>query len=302
MQAILWENNGTYTYLTPGQYTNTFARAINDSGQIVGTGEATRKSGLFWQDLIASPKEIPAPSNWREIVPLAINNSGSVVGYGRGYFFWGHAFLYSNDEFTDLHDSALWENTFASDINEKGQVLVEAYGYDGSSHKLIWENGIFEDIITPADYRIFDLSEINDLGHVVGSGGHLGTGQRYAFLAKPALKLITIELKPGSDTNCFNQNERGVIPVAILGSADLDVSEINVESLALQGLTVKMVGKSNKYLAHIENVNGDEYADLVVQFQDSDGWISPGNGTTTLTGQLSDGTQIQGSDSICIVP
>ena len=38
--------------------------------------------------------------------------------------------------------------------------------------------------------------------------------------------------------------ERGVIPVAILGAADLDVKRINVDSLSLQGLTVKTVGKT----------------------------------------------------------
>jgi probable HAF family extracellular repeat protein len=184
MQGILWERDGTYKYLIPGQYTNTLAQAINDNGQIVGTGEASRNSGLFWENSSASPKEIPAPSNWREVVPLSINDSGTVVGYGRGYYFWGRAFLYSNNEFIDLHDSSLWENTFGYDINEKGQVLIEAIGYDGSEHILLWENGIFKDI-TPINYRIFSLSEINDLGHVVGSGGYIGSGKTYAFLATP---------------------------------------------------------------------------------------------------------------------
>ena len=113
---------------------------------------------------------------------------------------------------------------------------------------------------------------------------------------------LNIDIKPGSEPNCFNQNERGVIPVAILGSAGLDVSQINVGTLSLQGLVVKMAGKSHRYLAHIGNVNADKYPDLVVQFQDSDSWIAGGNGTATLTGELLNGTPIQGSDSICIVP
>ena len=185
MQGILWESDGTYKYLIPGQYTNTLARAINDNGQIVGTGEASRKSGLFWENPSASPKEIPAPSDWTQIVPLAINESGQVVGYGRGGTFWGHAFLYSNNQFIDLYDSALWENTFGYDINERGQVLVGAEGYDGSEHILLWENGIFEDV-TPVNFKYFDLAEINNLGHIVGSeGGRLGTGESYAFLATP---------------------------------------------------------------------------------------------------------------------
>ncbi len=90
--------------------------------------------------------------------------------------------------------------------------------------------------------------------------------------------------------------------MAIFGSADLDVTQINIESLALQGLSVRMAGKTNKYLAHYDYVNGDNYLDLIIQFQDSDGWIASGNGYAALTGELSNGTPIEGRDLICIVP
>jgi hypothetical protein len=63
-----------------------------------------------------------------------------------------------------------------------------------------------------------------------------------------------------------------------------------------------MAGKSNKYLAHYDYVNGDNYLDLIVQFQDSDEWIVSGNGYANVTGELSNGTPIEGKDSICIVP
>jgi len=118
----------------------------------------------------------------------------------------------------------------------------------------------------------------------------------------PVPQLVTLAIKPGSERTCFTQNDHGVIPVAILGSAALDVSEIVIESLSLQGLAGKMAGKNHQYLAHIENARGDEYPDLVVQFQISENWIASGNGIAPLTGRLSDGTLIRGSDSICIAP
>jgi hypothetical protein len=118
----------------------------------------------------------------------------------------------------------------------------------------------------------------------------------------PTPKHVGIDIQPGSDTNCFNQNERGVIPVAILGAADLDVKQIKVDSLSLQGLSVKMAGKRSGYLAHYDYVNGDAYLDLVVQFADSDGWTASGTDNAVLTGTLLDGTPIEGKDSICIVP
>ena len=93
-----------------------------------------------------------------------------------------------------------------------------------------------------------------------------------------------------------------MIPVAILGSDNINVYDIDVESLSLQGLGVKMAGKSKKYLAHYEDVNGDEYIDIILQFEDSDSWMILENAEAKLTGKLLEGTAIQGSDTICIVP
>ncbi len=113
---------------------------------------------------------------------------------------------------------------------------------------------------------------------------------------------VAIDIKPGSDPNCFNNDGHGAIPVAILGSAEFDVSQIDPGTVQMQGLAVKAVGKGDKLLAHIEDVNGDGYDDLVVQIQDQDGTFTSGSGTATVTGSLTDSTPFEGSDSICIVP
>ena len=63
--------------------------------------------------------------------------------------------------------------------------------------------------------------------------------------------------------------------------------------------------KSNKLLAHYDDINSDGIIDLMVQIQDSDGSLSEGQGTALVTGKLTDacgGFPIVGEDSICIVP
>ena len=55
-------------------------------------------------------------------------------------------------------------------------------------------------------------------------------------------------------------------------------------------------------MPHIEDANGDDFEDLIVQILDVDGMFREGNGEATLTGDLYDGTPIEGSDTICIVP
>jgi hypothetical protein len=113
---------------------------------------------------------------------------------------------------------------------------------------------------------------------------------------------VDIDIKPGSYPNCFNSDGHGVIPVAILGSTDFDVSQIDPGTVTLEDLAIRAVGKSNKLLAHIEDVNDDGFDDLVVQIEDVDGAFQPGEGSATVTGELFDGTPIEGSDSICIRP
>jgi hypothetical protein len=115
--------------------------------------------------------------------------------------------------------------------------------------------------------------------------------------------IVDIDIKPGSYPNCFNNNGNGVIPVAVLGSAEFDVSQIDVATIALDGLSVATRGKENKLLAAYEDVNKDGYTDLVVKIEDVDGTFSQGSGTATLTGNLLaqfGGTRFQGTDTICV--
>ncbi len=124
-------------------------------------------------------------------------------------------------------------------------------------------------------------------------------------------ELINIDIKPGSYTNCMNINGHGIIPVAILGGEDFDVNNINIESLLLNGSAVQVRGNKEKTMCHFEDVSGnftspegapDGLTDLVCQFEDDPlQWVE-GQAEAKVTGKLLDGTLIEGTDSICIVP
>ena len=112
---------------------------------------------------------------------------------------------------------------------------------------------------------------------------------------------VDIDIKPGSDPNCFNIDGHGVIPVAILGSSDFDVSAIDLSTLSFGGLDVRVRG-NKRPLCSTEYTNEDEFLDLVCHFEDAPENWEPGSDTATLSGELYDGTLIEGTDSICIVP
>jgi len=110
---------------------------------------------------------------------------------------------------------------------------------------------------------------------------------------------IDIDIKPGSDPNCFNINSHGVIPVAIRGSDTIYVTDIDQGSLSFGGLEVRIRGNKGP-LCRVDYSDGDEYLDLVCQFEDNSDFWNPGDGEATLTGTLMDGTEFEGTDSICV--
>jgi hypothetical protein len=113
--------------------------------------------------------------------------------------------------------------------------------------------------------------------------------------------VVDIDVKPGSDPNCLNERIRGMIPVAILGSVTFDVTEVDATSLQFAGLQPRVSG-NHEPTCSTEDVNMDGVSDLVCQFAYSKEDWAPGNGFASLQGKLYDGTEIQGSDLICLVP
>jgi len=160
-------------------------------------------------------------------------------------------------------------------------------------------------ILTASDASAFDsfgisVSVDGDTIVVGADGDDVHSGSAYVFAS--LVTVVDIDIMPGSDSNSINNNGHGVIPVTILGSQYFDVTEIDAGSVALEGMAVRVVGKSNKLLAHYEDVNRDAFLDLVVQIEEIDGTFEVGDSTATLTGNLLDGTPIEGQDSIRIVP
>jgi len=117
-----------------------------------------------------------------------------------------------------------------------------------------------------------------------------------------------IDIKPGSYPNAININGNGVIPVAVLGSADFVVDQIviNGDTPTFAGLAVR-VKPNGLYQYSIKDISGPEgvpdgYDDLVCQFVDDPDLWKAGNDVAELTGYLKNGTQFAGSDFITVVP
>ena len=96
--------------------------------------------------------------------------------------------------------------------------------------------------------------------------------------------------------------------MAILGSAKLDVSKIDIASIKFGGLSVLANSENNAWRnkevsgdqpCSIRDINRDGFHDMVCQFQGDTSKLGSGNVTLDLTGSLQNGMDFEGHDSIC---
>jgi hypothetical protein len=148
--------------------------------------------------------------------------------------------------------------------------------------------------------EVFTFESLTDEPHSLVIRSLNGDGVGFDYIKLEAMLIeVDVDIKPGSEPNCINLDSNGLIPVAILGSATFEASDVDPSTVTLEGAAVRLKGKSGNY-GSLEDVNNDGYPDLVVHIVDFS--VSSGATTATLTGELFDDTPFEGSDSICIVP
>jgi len=130
---------------------------------------------------------------------------------------------------------------------------------------------------------------------------------------------VAIDIKPESCPNAMNiarnwEKSRGVLPVAVLGTEDFDVTQIDPASILLEGVSplrwaledVSTPLGPDPEECECNELAGDGYLDLTLKFMLAeivatfsgvqDGDVIP----LTLTGTNLDGTQIEGVDCVLI--
>ena len=111
---------------------------------------------------------------------------------------------------------------------------------------------------------------------------------------------VDIDVKPFSRRNVFSRRGPGFIPVAINGSADFSPLDIDFSTLVFEAPELGIHPRQGPH-CKIVDWNRDDYLDAVCFFKDKPRRWEIGRATGTLTGELFDGTAIEGSDSIRVV-
>lgn len=163
--------------------------------------------------------------------------------------------------------------------------------------------------ITMDEVAIYDrvLSEAEIQQHY--QNGLRGLGYEVVIIPVP------IDIKPQSCPNPLNVKSKGVLPVAILGTVDFDVTDIDLASIRLEGVapirssiedvSTPLLEKQDECDCISEGEDGID--DLTLKFDTQEivstlGEVADGDELVlTLTGELSDGTPIEGKDCIIIL-
>lgn len=106
--------------------------------------------------------------------------------------------------------------------------------------------------------------------------------------------VVDIDIKPGSDPNSINLRSKGVVPVAILTTAEFDASSVDPS-------TVLFANAAPVNWA-VEDVDYDGDMDLVFYFKARELVLDEYSTEAPLSGLTQDGHDIYGIDTVNIVP
>jgi len=109
---------------------------------------------------------------------------------------------------------------------------------------------------------------------------------------------VSIDIKPGSDPNSINTNSMGLVPVAILTTADFDATTVDPDTLIFMAVDDLGGGEPNCVRHGIEDVDGDGDLDLVCKFPQKTIWIDCDTTQGAIIGATFGGQSIFGTDSI----
>jgi hypothetical protein len=211
------------------------------------------------------------------------------IPLGRKDKISGYAFFATYDYFPYLDQGQVYilsGDQTGSVVHTARNESVGTVGNFGTSGWKYWEY----EVTTAGDYTV--LGQVRNIRDS-GVASYVGLD---ALEYERGLIEVTLDIKPGSDKNPVNSTSKGVIPVAVLGTADFDVTDIDVDTLAFgPGGAAETHGKG-----HIEDVNDDGYDDLVLHFDTQESGLTAGDTSATLTGENTDGVLIEGTDVVSV--
>jgi len=123
---------------------------------------------------------------------------------------------------------------------------------------------------------------------------------------RPALAMeddhlhVGVDIKPGSYPNAINLRSKGSVPVALLGSAEFDISSVDLATVKF-GKMHEMDSGAPALRSALQDVNGDGFMDRVFHFKIKETGLELSDTEACLHGMTLGGEHFCGHDSVKII-
>jgi probable HAF family extracellular repeat protein len=268
-------SGGVYTNVQAPDAHDTYIRAINNSGVMVGywvddqAGDihAFRATGADKNDFT----EISVPGA-KYAIAYGINNAGDIVGWFNDSKSNQHGYIEHNGTFTVLDDPLATNGTRVTAINDQGQI-IGWYNDDSGSHAFLHSGGVFTTVTNIIGGKDFGIASINDRGMIAGS--YSDAAGNHGFIGFPTIQPDNFNGDNFSDM--LWRNASGALSDWTMNGATIAGSS----SVTLQGNAV--APDTSWKIAGTSDFNNDSKTDLLWR-QDSGSlalWLMNGSTITS---------------------
>ena len=144
------------------------------------------------------------------------------------------------------------------------------------------------------DAGTIDVTELPDTDfegdpRIFGSAPDMGADE----FVPPCVE-VEIDIKPGSYPNSINLKSRGKVPVAILTTDNFDAYDVDPDTCVFAG--------ANPLRWKMEDIDNDGDYDMLFHYRTLELDLNQNSTEASLEGEIYDGIQIIGTDSVNIVP
>lgn len=294
-----------------------YSVALDGSGDL--TAHITHETGLpddpFWT-LGANSAPVVDGDTFAFVAGIQLTNSG--------LFLYDHV----NDELELVTDGTVVSDSIAQPRLFDGNLLAFSNGilaymaYDEQLNETLYLHD------GEAEYRILGVGDeldgaiVSDIlfgsnglhGDVLTFAAHFGPDDATAYHLSVASVLpsevmeIDIAVRPGGGPNPVNLNANGVLPVAILSTADFDALQVDETTVLLADPQLIDSGAeaAAPIRSTVEDLSGNGWDDLLLFFSIADlaaaGAMDSETVEAVLLGMTVDGVDVFGSDQVRIVP
>ena len=177
------DTGGAFTsFDAPGAPRSTYARVINDRGEIAGVANTSAGDVGFLND--RSTYVIISVPGARSTDAYGIDNAGDVVGTYTDASGTRHGFLYSSRGVFTSVDVPGSTDTFLYGINNSGVIVGSYIGAFSAAHGLLYNGGVFTTLDAPGGDTA--VVAINDIGQLVVRQGVTSASLLATLVPEPA--------------------------------------------------------------------------------------------------------------------